>query len=60
VHDPRKGWSCYKKRVYDWDESEQLQGDLGVGMKVARWGATAPLIPRTASRRIHPQQHRRW
>ncbi|CAB1119694.1 unnamed protein product [Ectocarpus sp. CCAP 1310/34] len=25
-HDTRKGWSCCKKRVYDWDEFEQLEG----------------------------------
>eukprot|EP00752_Nemacystus_decipiens_P003243 g3001.t1 len=25
-HDTRKGWGCCEKRVYDWDEFEQLQG----------------------------------
>jgi len=28
-HDTRKGWSCCEKRVYDWDEFEQLEGELG-------------------------------
>lgn len=25
-HDTKKGWSCCEKRVYDWDEFEQLEG----------------------------------
>ncbi|CAN0399236.1 unnamed protein product [Ascophyllum nodosum] len=25
-HDTRKGWGCCEKRVYDWDEFEQIQG----------------------------------
>lgn len=25
-HDTRKGWGCCEKRVYDWDEFEQLKG----------------------------------
>mmetsp|Transcript_7326 Transcript_7326/g.9655 ORF Transcript_7326/g.9655 Transcript_7326/m.9655 type:complete len:312 (-) Transcript_7326:185-1120(-) len=25
-HDTRKGWSCCKKRVYDWDEFQQIEG----------------------------------
>lgn len=25
-HDTRKGWGCCEKRVYDWDEFEQLVG----------------------------------
>ena len=27
-HDTRKGWGCCEKRVYDWDEFEQLEGGL--------------------------------
>lgn len=26
-HDTRKGWGCCEKRVYDWDEFEQLVGE---------------------------------
>ena len=26
-HDTRKGWGCCEKRVYDWDEFEQLKGE---------------------------------
>lgn len=29
-HDTRKGWSCCEKRVYDWDEFEQLEGSVGL------------------------------
>ncbi|CAM9654957.1 unnamed protein product [Choristocarpus tenellus] len=36
-HDTRKGWGCCKKRVYDWDEFEQL-----VGCIVGRHDPTDP------------------
>ena len=43
-HDTKKGWSCCPKRVYDWDEFQQL-----AGCTVGRHSAVPPAGPSIAA-----------